>query len=215
MEIILLAMVAGFLGLRLYSVLGRRTGHEQPLVKPADGQAGTLVRSPSTHEVGTVAEAVAEVPIDPRATDGLRALVAADPSFDVARFIDGARSAYRMILEAYWRADEEEIARLVGGDVRDAFVAAIAARNEAGHVLANRLVAIERAVIDHASVQGQTANVTVRFDADIATVTRDAQGNVVAGSLSDAVPTHDVWTFSRNIRADDPNWLLVETDEAA
>ncbi|MFP5455915.1 MAG: TIM44-like domain-containing protein, partial [Alphaproteobacteria bacterium] len=48
-----------------------------------------------------------------------------------------------------------------------------------------------------------------------AAVTRDAEGNVLAGSLSDAVPTHDVWTFSRHVRADDPNWMLVETDEAA
>ena len=59
------------------------------------------------------------------------------------------------------------------------------------------------------------AAVTVRFDADIAAVTRDEAGEVVAGSLTDAVPTHDVWTFSRHLRADDPNWVLIETDEAA
>jgi predicted lipid-binding transport protein (Tim44 family) len=59
------------------------------------------------------------------------------------------------------------------------------------------------------------AMITVRYDADIAAVTRDSDGNVVAGSLSDAVPTHDVWTFSRHVRADDPNWVLIETDEAA
>ena len=57
--------------------------------------------------------------------------------------------------------------------------------------------------------------VAVRFDADIASVTRDADGHVVAGSLSDAIQTHDVWTFRRALRADDPNWLLIETDEAA
>ncbi len=56
--------------------------------------------------------------------------------------------------------------------------------------------------------------ITVRFDADIAAVTRDQDGNLVAGSLSDAVETHDVWTFARNLRSDDPNWKLVETDEA-
>ena len=56
--------------------------------------------------------------------------------------------------------------------------------------------------------------IAVRFDADIAAVTRDQDGNVVAGSLTDAVETHDVWTFARNLRSDDPNWKLVETDEA-
>lgn len=214
MEIILLAMVAGFLGLRLYSVLGRRTGHEQPLGKPADGQV-PLPRARPVGEALPAPDAPNDSPIDPRASDGLRSLVAADPSFDVARFIDGAKSAYRMILEAYWRGDEEELGHLVGGEVREAFAEAIAARKQAGHVLDNRLVTIERATIDRAEIAGQTASVRVRFDADIATVTRDADGNVVAGSLSDAVPTHDVWTFSRQVRADDPNWLLVETDEAA
>jgi len=54
----------------------------------------------------------------------------------------------------------------------------------------------------------------VRFDADIASVTRDQDGNLIAGSLSDAVESHEIWTFARNLRNDDPNWKLVETDEA-
>jgi predicted lipid-binding transport protein (Tim44 family) len=120
-----------------------------------------------------------------------------------------------MILEAFWRGDEEELDRLVDGDVQDAFFQAITDRKAAGHVLDNRLVSIERAVIDQAKLSGQMASITVRFDADIAAVTRDQDGNVIAGSLSDAVPTHDVWTFSRNIAASDPNWVLIETDEAA
>jgi predicted lipid-binding transport protein (Tim44 family) len=120
-----------------------------------------------------------------------------------------------MILEAFWRGDEEELARFVDDAVRDEFSRAIAERKDAGHVLDNRLVAIERAVIERARLEGHMAMITVRYDADIAAVTRDSDGNVVAGSLSDAVPTHDVWTFSRHVRADDPNWVLIETDEAA
>jgi predicted lipid-binding transport protein (Tim44 family) len=98
--------------------------------------------------------------------------------------------------------------------VQHAFADAIAARNAAGHVLDNRLVSIERAQIQDAAVEGRTGRITIRFDADIAAVTRDAQGTVVAGSLSDAVQTHDLWTFTRMLRSDDPNWKLAETDEA-
>ena len=58
-----------------------------------------------------------------------------------------------------------------------------------------------------------TAVVTVRFEADIAAVTRNKDGEVVAGSMSDAVQTRDLWTFRRDIASKDPNWLLVETDE--
>jgi predicted lipid-binding transport protein (Tim44 family) len=214
--IIILACIAVFVGLRLYAVLGRRTGHEQPVAKPADVQA-PLVSRPiepaaerKTEQVGTQAAL-----IDPHALDGVRQIVSADPSFDVAGFLDGARSAYRMVLEAFWRGDEDELRRLVDDEVFEAFREAIAARQAAGETLENRLVSIERSAIDSATVAGQMAVVTVRFDADIAAVTRDAEGHVVAGSMSDAVQTHDLWTFSRHVKAADPNWILVETDEAA
>jgi predicted lipid-binding transport protein (Tim44 family) len=214
-EIILLALVALFVGLRLFSVLGRRTGHEQTVAKPAElSQQGASIARPVA-DIAPAAASGAEATVDSAANDGIRAIVGADPQFDTARFLEGAQAAYRMILEAYWKGDEAALNRLTGEDVRDAFLQAIADRKASGHILDNRLVTIERAAIERARLSGQTANVTVRFDADIAAITRDADGNVVAGSLTDAVPTHDVWTFSRNVRADDPNWVLIETDEAA
>jgi predicted lipid-binding transport protein (Tim44 family) len=211
--VILFAMVAGFLALRLYAVLGKRTGHEQALPKPAEERVAappmqrTIDIVPEMREPGTRT-------IEAGAENGIRAVVSADPGFDVVQFVEGAKSAYRMILEAFWKGDEETLAWLVEEDVRNAFAAAIAARREAGHVLENRLVAIERALITDAVVEGKSARITVRFDADIASVTRDQDGNLVAGSLSDAVETHDIWTFARALRSDDPNWKLIETDEA-
>jgi predicted lipid-binding transport protein (Tim44 family) len=213
-EIILLAMIFLFVGLRLWSVLGRRTGHEQPIAKPVEGEARPLATPRPVVDLPTQPVS-AEPAIDSRATEGVRAITAADSSFEVGRFLAGAQAAYRMILEAFWKGDVEELDRLAGDDVREAFRAAIAERTAAGYVLENRLVSIERAAIERARLDGQMAMVTVRFDADIAAVTRDGDGHVVAGSLSDAVPTHDVWTFSRHVRADDPNWVLIETDEAA
>jgi predicted lipid-binding transport protein (Tim44 family) len=101
----------------------------------------------------------------------------------------------------------------VDDHVYDAFAAAVEQRASDGHVLDNRLVAIEQAVIAEAELARKVALVTVRFEADIAAVTRNAGGEVVAGSTSDAVQTRDRWTFRRDIGANDPNWLLVETDE--
>jgi predicted lipid-binding transport protein (Tim44 family) len=211
--IVLLAAVAGFLGLRLYSVLGKRTGHEQTFVTPVDvppSLGGTKVeeaRPASTVQSDTVFEATA--------ADGVRAIITADRSFDVARFLDGAKSAYQMILEAYWRGDIDAVAPYVSDDVRAAFAGSIDARKTAGHVLDNKLMRIDNVAISHAELVGKVATVTVRFDADIAAVTRDGEGVVIAGSMSDAVPTHDVWTFTRTLRAEDPNWILTDTDESA
>jgi predicted lipid-binding transport protein (Tim44 family) len=211
--VILFAMVAGFLALRLYSVLGKRTGHEQALPKPAEERIAPAPL-PRTIDMPAEVRDPGTRTIEPGAEAGLRAVVSADSSFDVNQFLDGAKAAYRMILEAFWKGDEETLAWLVEEDVRAGFAEAIAARTQAGHVIENRLVAIERAVISEAAVESRVARITVRFDADIVSVTRDADGNVVAGSLSDAVETHEVWTFARNLRSDDPNWKLVETDEA-
>jgi predicted lipid-binding transport protein (Tim44 family) len=215
-QIVIFAMVALFVALRLYSVLGKRTGHEQqPLPKPVEGRTAALPMPRTVADAAPEAPDPSAISIESGATEGVRAIVAADPSFDPGRFLNGAKSAYRMVLEAFWKSDEEELRRLADDDVVAAFREAIEMRDRDGHVLDNRLVAIERAVIERAALKGQMASVTVRFDADIAAVTRDKDGNVVAGSLTDAVPTHDVWTFARNVRADDPNWMLVETDESA
>ncbi|TXC70072.1 Tim44 domain-containing protein [Sphingomonas ginsenosidivorax] len=211
--VVLLAMVAGFLAMRLYSVLGKRTGHEQPLPRAAEERPATLSVPRSVSPVAEVRE-IANRNIEPRAEPGLRSIVAGEPGFDVGQFLEGAQAAYRMVLEAFWTGDEATLAELAEDDVRAAFVEAIAARNAAGEVLDNRLVTIERAIIADASLSGRDARITVRFDADIAAITRDAEGNVIAGSMTDAVETHDVWTFARTLKSNDPNWKLADTDEA-
>ncbi len=214
-EIVLLAMIALFVGLRLYAVLGQRTGHEQsPLVtRPeASPEAAAPLAAPDAAQGPAEPSGLA---YEQGASAGIRAIIAADPSFDVARFVEGAQAAYTMTLEAFWKGDREALARLADAEVAAAFGAAIEERETAGHSLDNRLVAIERAAIEDARLDGKLAEIEVRFDAFVAAVTRDKDGELVAGSLSDAVPTKDLWTFQRNLASKDPNWLLVETDQAA
>jgi predicted lipid-binding transport protein (Tim44 family) len=213
-EIVLLAMIALFVGFRLYAVLGQRTGHEQqPVTRPeAQPEAKPAIVAP---DVAPSTPESSALVYEQGAAGGIRAIVSADPGFDVARFIEGAQSAYRMVLEAFWKGDREELAWLTSPEVRTAFEEAIEAREAEGHVLENRLVAIERAAIDDARLKGKVAEIDVRFEAFIAAVTRDKEGTLVAGSMSDAVPTNDIWTFQRNLASKDPNWLLVDTDDAA
>ena len=212
--IIILALVALFIGLRLYSVLGERTGHEQqPILKPADPDA-RVERTPAP--VSPVAQPVPDandLAYLPTAGPGVRALLAADPTFDVSRFLDGAQSAYRMILESFWKGELDKVRSHVDDHVFDAFQSSVDQRNSEGLVLDNRLVHIDQALISAASLEQTVAFVTVRFEADIAAVTRNKDGEAVAGSMSDAVQTRDLWTFRRDTASRDPNWLLVETDE--
>ena len=220
-QIVILAMIAAFLGLRLYSVHGRRAEHEEETIQgrfdDKSGKPGAQIKSTSRLPAPTVqapnpAHRATAIGI-PAVETGLREIAQADRQFDITAFLEGARGAYRMILEAFWRGDKDELAQLCDGDVFEGFASAIDARAAAGESLDNRLVRIEDMTIVEASFAAPLARVTVRFTADIATVTRDAKAQVVAGSLDDAVETRDVWTFSRNVTAATPDWLLDETDE--
>lgn len=212
--IVILVLVALFIGLRLYSVLGERTGHEQqPILKPADPDARTAPQVTQPVVTQPVPADNGDMAFVPTAGPGVRAILAADPTFDVARFLDGAKAAYRMILEAFWKGDLETLRSHVDAHVYDAFAGSVEQRKGEGLSLDNRLVTIDQAVISEATLERGVAAITVRFEADIAAVTRNAEGQVVAGSLSDAVQTRDLWTFRRDTGARDPNWLLIETDE--
>jgi len=149
----------------------------------------------------------------PAVERGVREIASADSRFDLTAFLDGAKSAYEIVLEAFWNGDRETLKELCDDDVYAGFDAAIAAREEAGHALDNTLIRIEETRIHSAQMDGRIARIAILFVADIAAVTRDKDGNVVAGSLDDAVESRDIWTFSRNVSAKDPNWLLDETDE--
>ena len=213
--IVILALVALFIGLRLYSVLGERTGHEQqqPILKPADPDARVEPRVSQPSGPAPTAVDSGDMAFVPTAGPGVRAILAADPAFDVARFLEGAKAAYRMILEAFWKGELDSVRGHVDAHVFETFAGAVEQRTKDGLTLDNRLVTIDQAVISEAEIERGVAIVAVRFEADIAAVTRNSGGEVVAGSLSDAVQTRDVWTFRRDIASHDPNWLLVETDE--
>jgi predicted lipid-binding transport protein (Tim44 family) len=213
-EIVLLAMVAAFLGLRLYSVLGKRTGHEQePLPRPmAEERKPAILRQP-VPESFTAPASAANENIDMAATSGLRAIANADRQFDPALFVEGAKSAYGLVLDAYWKGDKEALRFLCDDDVYESFADAIDARTERGEVLENRLVRIEEARIIEATYDHPVARITVRFDADIAALVKDANGTIIGGSMTDAVEAHDIWTFFRDVKSGDRNWKLDETDE--
>ncbi|MDE2405359.1 MAG: Tim44 domain-containing protein [Sphingomonadales bacterium] len=218
-EIVILAMIAAFLGLRLYSVLGRRAEHDEPLQTRFDaagtaGQPGGVAPLQMPERPGTITVRAREIsPYPPAVEKGLKDIAGADRRFDPAAFLDGARNAYRMILESFWRGDKEQLSQLCDPLVARSFADAIDARVAAGESVDNRLVRIEEAAIVAASYDAPMARVTVRLVSDVAAVTRDAGGHVIAGSLNDAIEVRDIWTFSRNVSSQSPDWHLEEADE--
>jgi predicted lipid-binding transport protein (Tim44 family) len=216
-DIILFAMVAGFLILRLRSVLGRRTGNERP--PSADPFARRRIERPKTDDkVVQLPDQSARRPGDAEtaaAGDPLSAALTqiqiADPSFRAPAFIKGANAAFEMIVAAYARGDAAALRPLLNDEVYANFASAIAEREKAGHKLESNLVRVVSADLVDARIDGRVAFVTVKFVTEQVNVTRDATGAVVDGSPDKPAIVTDIWTFARNTRANDPNWTLVET----
>ena len=215
-EIVILAMIAAFLGFRLYSVLGQKAEHEEEAI----AQRLDRAQREAEEQRPVQQQNAPETPMSDRSLDGftpaiergLRDIQAADRSFQLLAFMEGAKSAYEVILEAFWRGDKDELKELCDDDVYRSFVAAIDDREAHGMTLENRLIRIEDSKIHSAMLDGKVARIAIAFVADIASVTRDKDGNVIAGSLDDAIESRDIWTFMRDVRSSDPNWLLDETD---
>jgi predicted lipid-binding transport protein (Tim44 family) len=212
-DIILFAMVAAFLVLRLRAVLGRRTGTEQRRENPLL-RAPEAARDSARDNVVPLPDRSIEAPSGggPVSLEaGLGQIRSADPAFDPKGFIQGARGAFEIIVNAFAAGDTATLRPLLSDEVYERFAEAIRARNEAKETHETRLDSIKSAEITEARLNGRTAFVTVRFASDQVNVTRSADGHVVDGEPDRMVEKTDFWTFARNTRAQDPNWLLVAT----
>lgn len=216
LDIILLAMIAAFIALRLRSILGRRTGNEgtQPEqrgfpspVKPDAGSAP--VEGPSLDQDGDALAAALDQASP--AYEGIRKIRAKDASFNLDVFVKGAQSAYDMILEAFWQGDTEALKTLVGDEVRGHFERAITERQKAGLSVGNKLVAIRKVDIEDAALEGTIARITVKYVSDIVIVTRDSENRIIEGDVTDTVEVIDIWTYERDVKKSDPNWILIST----
>jgi predicted lipid-binding transport protein (Tim44 family) len=215
-DILFFAMVAAFIALRLRSVLGRRTGHERRRsggFGPArsNGAADNVVALPDRSSSMTEVDAGIADLADGKLKAGLSRIRQADPRFDPKAFLNGARGAFEMIVEAYSTGDKEVLRPLLADDVFNGFAGAIDQRKAAGQTLDTQLIAIRGVELADAQLRGSDARVTLRFTSEQVNVVRDAAGNVIEGDPGTAEEVIDIWTFERDTRSTDPNWTLVET----
>ncbi|HSK38606.1 MAG TPA: Tim44/TimA family putative adaptor protein [Arenibaculum sp.] len=216
-DILIFAMIAAFLVYRLRSVLGRRHGEERQRPNPYEsrpGQGGAKAPDNVVHlpERNPPAEASMNGRHEPLPLSaGLASVREADPNFDEKHFLQGARAAFEMIVDAFARGDADALRPLLSDSVFENFAQAIKDRQQRGETLETRIVEIKDADLVEAGVEGRSAFVTVKFISDQINVTRDGAGTVVDGDPDQFLEVVDIWTFARNIRSRDPNWLLVET----
>lgn len=228
LDILFFAAIAVFLVFKLRSVLGKRIGHEQqptrrfgdifakrePDAKDTARATDKVIPLPDRRPEPSPAPAAAaaETPTaDETLETGIARIRGADPGFSSDGFLAGARGAFEMIVAAFAAGDVAALKPLLNPDVFDRFRAAIEQRRKAGEKLETTLVGIRSAGIVEADLADKTASVSVKFVSEQVNVTRDAAGTVVEGDPAKVATVTDIWTFQRNVRSRDPNWVLVAT----
>jgi len=232
---LLFLVLAVVIFIRLRNVLGRRTGNERQPFDPYSAPDQKRPGAPKTSEpvvalprgrsaplgdasVPSVEDIEARLgshaPKNSPLAQSLTALMRADPSFDPGPFLDGAKTAYEMIVMSFAEGDEAVLKQLLGADVFEGFESAIRERETRGEKVESNLVGIDRADIIEAEVKNRTAYVTVKFVSELISVTRDADGEVVEGDPKKVREVTDIWTFAREVTSKNPNWKLVATETA-
>lgn len=229
--IIFLAL-AVFIFARLRSVLGTRTGRERPPFDPYSAKEPKPATLPDKQSIPSRADenAVArdadrEIPAADRwagiatpgsaVAAGLDAIANADRNFDARYFLEGAKAAYEMIVMAFAEGDRKSLRNMLGKELFEEFAAAINEREAKGYRMESRFVSLDKAEIKNAELVGNEARITIDFVSQLVSATRDKDGNIVEGSAEALTEVEDLWMFARDVKSSDPNWKLVENNEAA
>lgn len=189
-QVLIMAAIAGVVLARLYAILGRRTGAEPPAPKP----------QPVSGPVGNDAARAPDAPKPAGSlAPGLEAILAADPNFDGSRFLQGARGAYEIIVNAFSAGDRTRLQPLLAPKVFEVYARVI---EERGDRRGPELVRLKSAELVDSEVEDSIARVDVRFEAEL------ADGEVGVRN------TRELWTFERELRSKDPTWRLLAVAQA-
>jgi predicted lipid-binding transport protein (Tim44 family) len=227
---LLFLVIAVVIFLRLRSVLGRRTGNERPRYDPystqdANGKPvrdnivtlprGEPARPAEPLDEATFARNLRDIaPADSDIAQKLSTIAKQDRSFDPKHFMQGARTAYEMVVTAFAQGDRKTLRQLLSREVFDSFSSAIDEREKGGETVDFKFVGISKAEVADAELLGRAAHITVKFISELITATRNRAGEVVDGDPSRIREVTDIWTFARELTARDPNWRVVATGAA-
>ena len=186
-DIILLAMIAGFIFLRLRGILGRRTGHQENL------------------EAGFSENFKPKNVVDKKENNQI---------FDEdakKEFIKGAKIAYESIITSFAKGDLKNISYLLDKKILDDFTDAVQERNKNNNVSETTFIGVNSAEIKEHKDHGSIIEVVVDFESEIISCVKDKDGQIISGDMKKIKKVHDTWKFTKDKNSSNPNWLLVDT----
>lgn len=218
-DIIILALIAGFILLRLRATLGQKQGQDEtdfaqrfkPIAEAKEPIVQILdktIKNKSKEEPDTGLALVSDGTI----VAALKSIKEKDAHFNVTRFIEGAHMAFEMVFEAFAKGDKQTLNMLLAESLAKDFAEEIDAR------AANKdrrtdttLVSIVGKEILQASLAADIARITVKFTSEQITLIRNAKSEIIEGNPSETHHVIDEWVFERDITSKNPNWKIIET----
>ena len=197
LDILILAIIAGIVLLRLRSVLGRRTGHEKT------DKTSYNYETPQTSQEEKV------TPIEPKTSSSERE----DGWFDNDDFLRGAANAYETIVTNFENGNKDALKSLLSDDVLNSFSSVIDERNSKNETVEFNFIGIEKSEIVHKDLKKNPMQVTVRFISEMITCIKNSKDEVISGSLNQIQKITDVWTFEKIKDKKSSNWLLTATSD--
>jgi predicted lipid-binding transport protein (Tim44 family) len=211
-ELIILAGIAVFLFLRLRSVLGTREGFEKPRMQPKNEAPK---RDFKVIDGGEDKDITDNVDKNSKSAEALKLIKSEDENFTVNEFLSGARSAYEWILMSFEKNEIDEIRELLSEEVAEAFDAVVDQRVSQGLTIEAEFIGIREMKLVEATYSSntKTAEISVSFVGEMTSVVKNSSGEIVEGDSKQIKRQKDTWTFSKDIKSSNPNWLLVATGE--
>ncbi len=207
-DIIVIGAIAAFILLRYRAMLGEKSGRETPPPAPPRPlqEFERVIQLPGREQAATTAGKDYG-----DATQPLTDMRKVDRQFTPEDFLQGARGAFEMVVEAFNNADRATLTMLLSKDIAQHFFDALDKQNAEGKSQQTTLVAIAAATITAANLTGTKARITVTFNSEQVVLVRNAAGEVVEGNPSNHETVEDHWTFERNLANADPSWKVIET----
>ena len=213
-DIIIFAMLAGYLVFQLRRALGRRSDNQETKSKLNPEQRAKHSEADNVVAIKTnkIENQENENQEQEETLGGLTELREKDPSFSDTDFIAGSKDAFSWIVEAFSKGEISKLEPLLSEPLFEGFKQAIEQREADQLSLETNIVSMKSAQIHNVTVNQDQVNITVEYVTDQIKSTRNADGEIVDGDPDTIESVTDLWTFNRNIKSKNPNWTLVKTE---
>lgn len=217
LDLLFFAAIAAFLAFRFYNTIGKKDHRpdEDVLRKLREVQRQAQAQEKDENVITLRPDEVREVnetPLDPAIANDVREIQKKEPDFDPVIFVERAKRAFEMIIEAFAKGDKKTLENLLDEAVYKEFLADIEAREKANTELVVTLVSGPTAEIKEVTLDGKDVTIAVEFDSREIRILKDDKGRILEGDPSEAEAVKDLWSFKKKLDKKSTIWKLVDTE---